>query len=188
MARSFFVQMSGCPGAGKSTIARAIGQRTGAVVIDHDVLKSALLAGGMSFGDAGRMAYETARALARSVLDQGLNVVLDSPCFYQEIVDADLRIAAETGACFRYIECVTDDLAEISRRLRDRTPLRSQRRDLGVASSDLAQGSEAPSGEALFREWIANMKRPPHSCLRVDTTRPLAECLDVVFAFLAACD
>ncbi len=39
----FFVQMSGHPGSGKSTLARQIGKRTGAVIIDHDIVKSALL-------------------------------------------------------------------------------------------------------------------------------------------------
>lgn len=39
----FFLQMSGFPGSGKSTLAREIAKRTGAVVIDHDIVKSALL-------------------------------------------------------------------------------------------------------------------------------------------------
>ncbi len=45
MPHQFFVQMAGAPGAGKSTIARAVAQQTSAVVIDHDVtfLEDALL-------------------------------------------------------------------------------------------------------------------------------------------------
>jgi predicted kinase len=39
----FFVQMSGFPGSGKSTLARNISKLTGAVIIDHDIVKSALL-------------------------------------------------------------------------------------------------------------------------------------------------
>lgn len=39
----FFVQMSGFPGSGKSTLSREIAKRTGGVVIDHDIVKSALL-------------------------------------------------------------------------------------------------------------------------------------------------
>ena len=39
----FFVQMSGFPGSGKSTLARKIAKRTGGVIIDHDIVKSALL-------------------------------------------------------------------------------------------------------------------------------------------------
>lgn len=39
----FFVQMSGFPGSGKSTLSRQIAKRTGAVIVDHDIVKSALL-------------------------------------------------------------------------------------------------------------------------------------------------
>ena len=187
MAALLLVQMSGVPGAGKTTVARAIGRRTGAAVLDHDILKSALLESGVPWAAAGPASYRALRALARSLLDGGVGVVLDSPCFYQELLDAGLRLAEETGACYRYVECVTEDLAELSRRLRGRAPLRSQRVDLGVASADLAGGETVP-GEELFRDWIRNMKRPPHSYLRVDTSRPLADCLPAVFAFLAECE
>ncbi len=37
--------MSGVPGAGKTTLAHAMAPSIGAVVIDHDVTKSALLTG-----------------------------------------------------------------------------------------------------------------------------------------------
>jgi len=40
-----FVQMSGLPGSGKSTLSREIAKRTGSIVIDHDIIKSALLRG-----------------------------------------------------------------------------------------------------------------------------------------------
>lgn len=187
MAALLLIQMSGCPGAGKSTVAREIGRRTGAVVLDHDILKSALLEDGVPWELAGRSSYQASRALAKSLLGQGLSVVLDSPCFYQQLLDEGLRLARETGACYRYVECVTEDLAEISRRLRSRTPLRSQRADLGLASADLA-GGETVSGEELFREWMRNMKRPPHSYLRVDTSCPLADYLPEVLAFLRECE
>lgn len=34
--------MSGFPGAGKSTVSKYIAKLTGAIIVDHDVLKSAL--------------------------------------------------------------------------------------------------------------------------------------------------
>jgi predicted kinase len=37
--------MHGEPGAGKSTLAKAIGRETGAVVLDKDILKSRILDG-----------------------------------------------------------------------------------------------------------------------------------------------
>ena len=60
----FFLQMSGFPGAGKSTLAKQIAKLTGAVIVDHDVVKSALL---NSLNDnsidhqmAGKISYDMA--------------------------------------------------------------------------------------------------------------------------------
>jgi len=39
----FFLQMSGFPGSGKSTLAKQISKLTNAVIVDHDVSKTALL-------------------------------------------------------------------------------------------------------------------------------------------------
>ena len=39
----FFLQMSGFPGSGKSTLAREIAKETKAVIVDHDIGKSAML-------------------------------------------------------------------------------------------------------------------------------------------------
>jgi len=178
------IQMSGCPGSGKSTIARTIGYRTGAVVLDHDVIKSALLESGVPFDAAGKASYEVAHVLARSLLGQGLSVVLDSPCYYQMLLDRGMKLAAEMGARYRYVECVTEDLDEIRRRLRARVPLRSQCVDIDPAPGDHTRRAQVASGEELFRDWIRKMKRPSHSYLRVDTSRPVADCLAEVFAFL----
>jgi predicted kinase len=41
--QQLFIQMSGAPGSGKTTIAHAIGRYIDAVVIDHDATKSTLL-------------------------------------------------------------------------------------------------------------------------------------------------
>lgn len=186
MAPPLFVQMSGAPGAGKSTVARAISRRTGAAVLDHDVTKSALLGAGVAATIAGHASYQTLLALARSLLDQGVSVVLDSPCYYQELLDAGLCLAGETGACYRYIECAIEDLAALAQRLQGRPRLPSQIPNLTAASARTTTG-ETLSGEALFQEWVGNMKRPAHSYLQVDTARPLADCLTVVFAFLDEC-
>lgn len=35
--------MSGFPGSGKSILSREIAKRTGSIIIDHDIVKSALL-------------------------------------------------------------------------------------------------------------------------------------------------
>ena len=86
----FFLQMSGYPGSGKSTLARVISQQTGAVVIDHDIVKTALLESLDSEMDAkvaGKIAYHIDWSLVDFHLSQGQSVILDSPCLYAEMLE-----------------------------------------------------------------------------------------------------
>jgi predicted kinase len=197
--KPLLVQMSGAPGSGKSTLARAIAPRLHAAILDHDLIKATLVehapvpattaaAEPDTRPDqaAGRASYALARRLAASLLDTGLTVILDSPCYYQEQLDAGQEIAAGHHAVYRYVECVTDDLDLIAARLSTRVAYPTQYRGLNQAPG--TAGGAAVAGATGWREWIAGMKRPadPSLYLRVDTARPLAECTGEVLQFLGA--
>lgn len=187
MNNLLLIQMSGVPGSGKSTVAHEIRRHTGAVILDNDVIRSTVLDNGIELDTAGRVAYATMHAIAGSLLMQGFSVVMDSPCRFQAFLDAGMQIAEDSGACYRYIECVTDDLTEIRRRLHSRVPLSSQFTDIDNLPATIEDGVEVMSGEERFRYWMANMKRPTHSYLQLDTSRPLVDCLIDVFPFLEGC-
>jgi hypothetical protein len=93
-----------------------------------------------------------AERTAESLLGQNHSVALDSPCFYQNVIYAGLRVAGEIGACYRYVECVVDDFSEIDRRLRERTSLPSQRVGLDAPPASFS-GTEEILGADLFRQW-----------------------------------
>jgi predicted kinase len=181
------VQMSGAPGSGKTTIAAAIVAHYGAVAVDHDVIKTAILTAGCPFEQAGRTSYDVMLALAEELVGQGHQVVLDSPCYYHELLAAGQCLASRHGLRYRYVECVTEDITELDRRLRGRTALRSQRPSVATPPVDLPADVGA-TGTVLFEEWIANMKRPARDYLRLDTTWPVEECVRRVHAFLDAED
>jgi adenylate kinase family enzyme len=174
--------MSGAPGSGKTTLAHAIARHISAVVIDHDVTKSALLDADVPIALAGRASYQVLDAVARHLLRQGHTVVFDSPCFYTELLERGQRLAQEAQVPYRYIECVVEDLDELDRRLRTRPRLPSQLTGVYVRPSE--GSGKIQSGEAIFRDWITNMKRPATNYLVLDTTLPLDVCLKTALAYI----
>lgn len=178
----FFIQMSGVPGAGKSTIASAVARQTGAVVIDHDVTKSALLVAAVPADLAGRASYGVLDALARHLLQQGHSVIFDSPCFYQELLERGQKLGQEAQVNYCYIQCVLSDLVELDRRLRNRERLPSQL--AGVNIPPTAGSGKATIDQDVFRDWIANMKRPANPYLTLDTQQPVEFCVQRAITYI----
>jgi predicted kinase len=180
--RQLFIQMSGAPGSGKSAIADGIARRIGAVVIDHDVTKSALLAANVPVDLAGAASYQALGAMAQHLLSQGFHVIFDSPCYYQELLERGQQLAQAAGAAYLYIECLVADLDELDCRLRTRPSLPSQ--VTGVYLSPTDGNGKTPPGSAVFQEWITGMKRPSSNYLLLDTTQPLTVSLEKAMLYI----
>ena len=120
----FFIQMSGFPGSGKSTLALEIANRTGCIIIDHDISKSAMMDcvdEGLIDGKlAGKLSYNVDFALVDYYLSQGRSVILDSPCLFEEMIEKGTNISRKYNANYKYIECYLDDFVEINNRLKNR--------------------------------------------------------------------
>lgn len=180
----FLLQMSGVPGAGKSTVAGHVVEAFGAVALDYDVIKTAVLDSGADLDGSAKAAYEVMYALARQVLWQGHPVVMDSPCGWARIVNEGVEIATAHGASYRYIECQVRDLEVLDERLGQRPRLRTHRRSVDQPPVDL--GDEPMDGAALFRVWMDRVERPSGSYLQLDMHRPLSEVLPEVDLYLKA--
>jgi predicted kinase len=153
--------MSGAPGAGKSTMAKLLGQPLGAVVIDHDIIKSTLLAdGNISFDQAAKIAYSLCWTLAESMMQQGLSVIVDSVCNYQETLDQGFRLAELFGFEYWYVECRVDDMELLDQRLQQRVPLRSQRTGVDRPPVDAISCRQGEESRALFKRWMEDPCRP----------------------------
>lgn len=162
----FFLQMSGFPGSGKSTVSKHIAKLTGAVIVNHDVLKSALLQSlemkGIESTIVGGVSYDVEWALLNSYLAQGHSVILDSPCLYEDMVEKGIKLSNKHGVKYKYIECYLNDMEEINNRLQTRKRMVSQ--------------IEKVESEVAFKKWLDGSKRPLNSeYLIVDSSKPLEQ-------------
>ncbi|KAM3427149.1 hypothetical protein MY4824_009617 [Beauveria thailandica] len=172
-----FIQMSGAPGSGKSTVAKLLGSAIRGLVIDHDVLRSAFLEAGLPFDRAAREAYALQWTLAQGAMSQGLSVVVDSTCNFPEVPEHGAALAKSHGYTYWYVECSVRDIDLLDQRLRAREPMTSQRTGVDLpppsAAAAAQHGARGAGGEdprALFRRWIEHPCRPEDNVVIVDST------------------
>jgi predicted kinase len=110
---------SGLPGAGKSTIAKALTAKRRAAYVRVDDIEQALLrCGGM---DVGAKGYIIAHAVALSNLKLGLDVVADSVNPVEDSRQGWRNVAKQSERPFLEVEIVCTDLNEHRRRVENRT-------------------------------------------------------------------
>ncbi|CAI8922825.1 ATP-binding protein [Bacillus sp. IT-79MI2] len=171
----FFLQMSGFPGSGKSTLSRRIAKSTGAIVIDHDIVKTALLESletrQIETTDAGGISYEIEWALIDFHLSQGHSVILDSPCLYTEMLEKGMKLSKKYNVKYKYVECYLNNIEEINNRLKKRKRMISQ--------------IEEVESEEAFKKWLDGSKRPSDfTYLIVDSGKPLEDYIDKVMVYM----
>ena len=172
---SVLVQLSGVPGSGKSTLARGLSEALGLVVLDTDVVKSALLSRDLGVEAAGPASYGVVLALAADLLAQGHEVVVDSPCRYPALLTSGQEVAEAAGVPYRFVELWVDDPAALLPRLDRREPRPSQ----VASSSEPVPGTawEHGTATATMRAWQGQLVRPEVGYVRLDATLPPDELL-----------
>jgi len=104
---------SGLPGAGKSALAEAVGQKLGIPVFAKDWLEATLLRADLTpanpekpLGSAG---YQLLTVLAERQLRLGQSVILDSVASTQSIRSTWRTLARQFGADWRVVEVLCSD-------------------------------------------------------------------------------
>jgi predicted kinase len=111
------VVFSGLPGTGKSTIARELARRLGAVWLRIDTIETSIADEATPLTDEG---YRAAYALALDNLRLGLDVVGDSVNPWMETRDAWRDVGVRAGADVVEVEVICTDEAEHRRRVETR--------------------------------------------------------------------
>jgi predicted kinase len=164
------VAMKGPPGAGKSTVARALSRQLGWPLIDKDDVKD-VLDGQTPL--AGSLAYEVMQRVARRQVSQGLPVICDSPLLARTY-DALCRVASEESVALVVVECRCSDEAAWRARI------------------DARQSQALPAHHTITWEAVQRFLAQPgvdypiiHPHLIVDTARPLSKVVDEIVDWLS---
>lgn len=121
ISRLTLVMMAGLPGAGKTTLAKALGRDLGWPMIDKDSYRVGFIEQGMNFELASDQAYECSFAeIYRILTQERQSVIFDTAALHRSIVDSVVDIAdGVPGLHLKVILCVIGR-EERDRRLRKR--------------------------------------------------------------------
>lgn len=150
-------------------MATLLRQSLGGVVVDHDVLRSAFLESDVGFAQAALHAYKLQWTLAADFMRQGLSVIIDSTCNFQQVPEKGAALAEEHGYTYWYVECRVGDIDVLDERLRARKPMTSQRTGVDRPPNGAPMNADQ-NGRALFAKWIEAPCRPKDNVVIVDAT------------------
>lgn len=173
MSPPTLVVMAGLPGVGKSALARAIGLRTGAVVLAVDAVEAAMWRAGVGGTDphvpTGLAAYSVVQALAGDLLAAGHMVVADAVNGVEPARAAWREVAATHGSPIRWVEVTCSD----PRLHRERLSARGTR----------YEGFREPTWDDARRREVDPWT---DERLTVDSVRRLDELLESALTYLGA--
>ncbi|MFJ8788724.1 AAA family ATPase [Streptomyces sp. NPDC102462] len=115
------IVIGGLPGTGKTTLARLLAARIGAVHVRVDTIEQAIVRSGLARHPVGPAGYVVGYALAEEHLRQGLTVIAESVNPLAVTRDAWREAAVRAGALVREVELVCTDPAEHRHRVTARS-------------------------------------------------------------------
>jgi predicted kinase len=174
----YAISVSGVQGTGKTTLARALGRATGAVVLSRAPLMDVALAAGLpvnppqgtGFKSVGDLAYDLQTTLLREHLGIGHSVVLD--CGADRLIRETWRMVAnDADAHFWLIDTICSDLDLHRRRFEARGP---------VWRCDVGQSWE------IVNELRIGFQIHPQAAFVADAVRPVDENVRSIVALMAS--
>jgi predicted kinase len=173
VAGGFLIEFGGLPASGKSTLARHLADRTGAMLLRIDEIEAAMRRHNLTPDQTGITAYGVAHDIAASHLRRGFTVIADAVNPVIEARDGWRDLADASDARHAVIEIVCPDPAEHRRRVETRA-------------------NDVPGW--TYPDWSEVEKRAaeyqPRSDDRlvVDSTRPIEACHREIAAYVEEWD
>ena len=177
-ARGTLVEFAGLPGTGKSTLARQLALRTGAVLLRIDEIEAALRRNNLTAEQTGVASYSVAHDLAASHLSRGLIVIADAVNPVEAARAGWRELARDCGARHRVIETQCPDNAEHRRRVEQRAAAHPT-----AGHSAATPGWSPPTWPGVEKRAAEYQPRTDERLI-VDTTSPLATSHRLVAEYL----
>jgi predicted kinase len=140
------ISFGGLPGTGKTTVARALAQRLGAVHVRLDTIEQAMRSCDVLKADVGPAGYAVAYGVAEDNLRIGRIVVADTVNPVQATRDAWLDVARRAGVRAVEVEVICSDAVEHRRRVKTRM-------------ADI-EGHQLPTWQAVVERHYESWDRP----------------------------
>src|SRR5690242_21265769 len=112
MTNGTLIEFGGLPGTGKSTLAKHLAERSGAVWLRIDEIEAAMRRNGLTAEQTGVAAYSVAHDVAANHLARGLTVIADAVNPVAEARAGWRHLAGSAGARHLVVETVCPDPAE----------------------------------------------------------------------------
>ena len=162
------IVLAGLPASGKSTIARELADRLGAVWLRIDSMDQAIWASGTAPADLQDWTYRAAQAVAADNLALGHDVIADAVNGWEGAREGWERAADRAGATAMWLNILCSDASEHRRRVETRA---------GDIPGLLLPSWEAVSGLEHVA-WTGDH-------VSIDTAgKPIADCVTAVLAAL----
>ena len=107
--RNTLILVCGLPGTGKSTVSKAIAEKTGAVLFNTDVVRKELFPRPAYTQEEKDLVYRMLFEMAEKFLKQSKNVVLDGTFYKKELRSRVKAIAQRNKSGFAIIEVVCSE-------------------------------------------------------------------------------
>lgn len=165
------VLMAGLPGTGKSTLSRAVAERTGFNVLDKDTIRAALFPAGLIeySREQDDFVVRIMLKVAGWILkrDPQATVILDGRPFAKRYqVEMAINFADWIQTPWRIVECTCSE--------------ETARHRVASAKDHLAADRDSELHQRVRSDW----KEITHPKLLVDTEQPLEHCVRSVLTYL----
>ena len=110
---------SGLPATGKTTLARKVAEKTGAIILRTDVIRKEMFTEPKYTEEEKEQVYNEMFSRAEKFLIKGQVVILDANFYLQSLRDRAGDVARQSGKKFFIVECILDE-EKVLERMKER--------------------------------------------------------------------